>query len=136
MYRMGLIDNDLCWKCKKERGTFVHSTWECAFLRPLWEGILNMLEKWIGKIIPVCPQLCLLGNRETVTNLTKCEFRIVTTGLVSAARIILRHWKSSEIPDLKEWVDLLIETASYERILTRISDQYGKDSKVWGKFMV
>ena len=29
LYRMGVMNNNLCWKCQKEVGTFLHCIWQC-----------------------------------------------------------------------------------------------------------
>lgn len=35
-------------------------------------------------------------------------------GITVAARTILKHWKTPKTPGLKEWVNAMIKTASYE----------------------
>ena len=37
LYRMGLLANNLCWKCQEETGTFLHAIWECKCINPFWE---------------------------------------------------------------------------------------------------
>lgn len=33
--KMGLLDNDLCWMCGENSGTFTHVLWECSKVLPL-----------------------------------------------------------------------------------------------------
>uniref|UniRef100_A0A9J8C2G9 Reverse transcriptase zinc-binding domain-containing protein n=1 Tax=Cyprinus carpio carpio TaxID=630221 RepID=A0A9J8C2G9_CYPCA len=68
--RMGLTNNNVCWKCQKDRGTFIHCIWECPLIQPLWLQTLNILSKWLGITIPLSPRLCLLGDREQLPNIT------------------------------------------------------------------
>ncbi len=40
--RMGLTNNNVCWKCQKDRGTFIHCIWDCPIIQPLWQQTLNI----------------------------------------------------------------------------------------------
>lgn len=73
------------------------------------------MSKWLGKTLPVSPRLCLLGDRSQVHNVSRDEF-------TTAARTILRYWKSTKLPEVKECVNYLIKTASYESALTRMTN--------------
>uniref|UniRef100_A0A9J8DBD8 Reverse transcriptase zinc-binding domain-containing protein n=1 Tax=Cyprinus carpio carpio TaxID=630221 RepID=A0A9J8DBD8_CYPCA len=63
--RMGLTNNNVCWKCQKDRGTFIHCIWECPLIQPLWLQTLNILSKWLGITIPLSPRLSHLACFET-----------------------------------------------------------------------
>lgn len=47
--RMGLINSNLCWKCKRDIGTFLHCIWECPVIQPFWRTILEYLSNWLEK---------------------------------------------------------------------------------------
>ena len=34
LHRMKLMNDNLCWKCKTEVGTFLHCIWQCALVMP------------------------------------------------------------------------------------------------------
>lgn len=34
LYRMKLLKDNFCWKCKTEVGTFLHCIWECSLVAP------------------------------------------------------------------------------------------------------
>ncbi len=36
------------------------------------------------------------------------------------ARVILKHWKTPKTPELKEWVNIMTKTASYESLLYKL----------------
>ena len=120
LFRMGLMNNDIFWKCKKETGTFLHLIWDCGMVKPFWCKILKFLETWTTINLPICPHLCLLGDKTVIPQLTKDAHTVLIVGITSAARIILRHWKSPENPTFQEWKVLMTETVSYEVMLTRI----------------
>lgn len=60
------------------------------------------------------PQLCLLGDRTQVPQISNGEFSLAIAGIITAARIILRHWETPELLDLKGWANLMPNTASHE----------------------
>ena len=41
-------------------------------------------------------------------------------GLVTASRVILRHWKTAVSPNLKDWTNAMVETASYVSMLYKL----------------
>ena len=42
-------------------------------------------------------------------------------GLVTASRVILRQWKTVVSPNLKDWTNAMVETASYKSMLHKLS---------------
>ena len=45
---------------------------------------------------------------------------VILVSLITASRIILRPWKTVKHPNMKEWVDTVVETASYESMHNRL----------------
>lgn len=112
LHRMGLIQNNLCWKCNVVTGTFLHSLWECSLVYPFWKEVIAKLGVWLENSLPESPQLCLLGDRsELPPGISKAEFGLALTGFITAARIILRHCKSQTKPEFTEWVKLMTDNA-------------------------
>lgn len=134
LYRMGAINDNLCWKCQKEMGTFLHCMWECSIIQPFWRIILEYLGNWVRINLPVSPRLCLLGDRSQLHNISGREFSVIMVGITVAARTILKHWKTPKTPGLKEWVDAMIKTASYERMLNRINMVKKGKAPAWDNF--
>ena len=42
-------------------------------------------------------------------------------GIITACQVILRHWKETRAPELKERVNTMVEITSYECMLHRTS---------------
>lgn len=57
-------------------------------------------------------------------------------GLTTASRILLGKWKTSVTPSLKEWLDAMIETASYEAMLHRLKNEDEDKVSSWDPFWI
>ncbi len=66
--RIGLLDHDLCWRCKEQKGTLLHT---------LWDKTLHTIEEGLGFPIPQTPKLCLLNDKNEVKGVT-VFFRLLT----------------------------------------------------------
>ena len=137
LFRMGLIEDKRCWKCKGEDGTFLHAFWDCPVVLPFWREVLGKLGDWVGVSLPESPGLCLLGDCTVLPQgVTRGQRAIITAGLITASRIILRNWKSSVTPGLTDWTKLMTETASYEYMIARRNDVKGKFHLMWDYFFL
>ena len=103
---------------------------------PFWKVVLKNLEGWLKQPLPESPQLCLLMDKALMPpGLTRAEVRVTVTGLIVAARLILRKWKSPHKPELVEWLKLMTETAAFERMVARVNNVPSKISQIWEVFM-
>ncbi len=90
---MGLNKDSLCWKCKTKRGAYyMHTLWECPMVFPLWRNVLEYVGAWSQRE---------LGDKTVAPQLSKLAFRVLITGLITCARVILRCWKEPQTPTLK-----------------------------------
>ena len=94
---MWLTNSFLCWKCQKDTGTFLHAICECTLVLPFWKDVLKYLEERLEKL-------------EQLPNVTNEEFALITVGMVTAARIILRIWKGHATPTLKQSINVQCST--------------------------
>uniref|UniRef100_A0A3P9I561 Reverse transcriptase domain-containing protein n=1 Tax=Oryzias latipes TaxID=8090 RepID=A0A3P9I561_ORYLA len=134
LHVIGISENDLCWKCHKERGTFIHAIWECPLISRLWSKVLECIQGWIACELPKSARLCLLGDRKEVPLLSKTTFRVLNTGLVTCARLILKLWKEPQIPTLKMWKEKMIENSACEKMLGRVSCKNIYVAEKWDSF--
>ena len=91
--------------------------WECSLVRPLWIKVLEFLSSWFGSEIPLSPKLCLLRDQSQMPNVSKCATFCYYCG--SNDWVILSQWKTTEAPELNEWVNAMVET-SYECLLSKV----------------
>lgn len=57
LFRMCLTQDNKCWKCNKEGGTFHHVLWDCPMVMPLWKAVRTKFEGWFRQPLPESPQL-------------------------------------------------------------------------------
>ena len=101
---------------------------------PFWVKVVEVLSGWLGSAIPLTPELCLLGDKSQIPNISKGAFSVIMVGLITASRIILRHWKTVERPDMTEWVDAVVGSAFYESMLNRLKGKLEDGTTSWGCF--
>lgn len=136
LHRMGLMKDNLCWKCQNDTGSYLHLLWECPMVFPFWKQVIKTIGEWLDKPLPESPQLCLLGDRSLLPpEVSKAESALALAGFISAVRIILRHWKSHVRPGLTDWLKLMTDTASFEDLIARLNDGRGKFCQVWSHFL-
>lgn len=41
LFRMGLTQDNKCWKYNKEVGTLLHALWGCPLVMPFWKAVLQ-----------------------------------------------------------------------------------------------
>ena len=61
--KMGLMKDNLCWKCMNVTGSYLHLLWDCPLVFPFWKQIIKTIADWLATPLPESPQLCLLGDR-------------------------------------------------------------------------
>uniref|UniRef100_A0A8C9XF99 Reverse transcriptase zinc-binding domain-containing protein n=1 Tax=Sander lucioperca TaxID=283035 RepID=A0A8C9XF99_SANLU len=93
LWKSVLLEDKRCWKCKGENGTFLHAFWECPVVLPFWKEVLRKLGDWLERL-PESPLFCLLGDSTLLPQgVNKGQHALLTAGLITAARLILRNWK-------------------------------------------
>lgn len=56
--------------------------------------------------------MCLMGDTSQLPNVSKKN--------ITASRLLLRKWKTNVTPNVREWLDAMAETASYEALLHKL----------------
>lgn len=103
-------------------------------MRPFWIKVVKVLSSWSASVIPLIPALCLLGDRSQTPNISKGEFSVVMVGLITASRIILRHWKTAEPLNLKEWINVIVEAAAWNLRVTDLKEIQKMAPPLWTFF--
>ena len=93
------------------KGTFLHCSWECKLVQPLWRTIRRFLKE--QKIeLPYDPAIPLLGIylEKVITQKDTC-----TLMFIAALFTIAKTWKQSKCPSMDEWIKKIwyINTIEY-----------------------
>ena len=84
-----------CWRGCGEKGTLLHSWWECKLVLPLWRTVWRFLKKLELKL-PYDPAILLLGihTEEIRSERDTCTPMFITALFI----IIARTWKQPRCP--------------------------------------
>ena len=100
--RMAVIQKSTinkCWRECVEKGTPLHSWWECKLVQPLWRTVWRFLKRL--EIELFCdPAVPLLGIH---TKETRIKRDMCTAMFIAALFIIARTWKQPRCPSADEW---------------------------------
>lgn len=134
LHKMGISKDDLCWKCQRARGTLLHALWECPLISPIWNSVIKYMEGWLKSKLPISPRLCLLGDRGLVPDVHKAAFRVLNTGFVTCARLILTLWRIPQTPAFKTWRERMTENTACEKMLGRLNNYSEAVTEEWDSF--
>lgn len=66
LYKMGSLNNNKYWKCKKETVTYIHAHCKSTKFLPFGEIALKYLGRWLGEHLPLSPWVCLLEDKTEI----------------------------------------------------------------------
>ena len=114
------------WRGCGEKGTLLHSSWECKLVQLLWKTVWRFFKK-LEIVLPYDPAIQPLGihTEETISERDTC-----TPVFITALFIIARTWKQPRCPSADEWIRKLwhiytveyysaIKKNSFESVLMR-----------------
>lgn len=131
-YRIAKFDSStpsLCWRNCSQTGTIFHILWSCGRLAKFWSIILSIFHQVTGLHTQPSPSLAILnlGIEEIPPSLRK-----FTTHLFPAAKlVILRLWRATDPPEVKEVIRTFSIHHTYESMLANIEGKYADFHLQW-----
>lgn len=132
LHRTELLNNK-CWKSKTELGTFALYMVVCISGSIPGKGC--GLPEWLVWFYDP-PDSCHVSTRGQISN-TNCierTFFVIMVGVITASRVNLRHWKATVSPNLRDWMDAMVEMASYESMHCRLKGNVEDRTSSWELF--
>lgn len=92
-------------------------------MQSFWKELIGVISKTIGKEIPVCPKISILGLFPPASSLKTCEQKLVNLCLLHAKRLIAIHWKIIHGPSLSLWIKEMSYCIAMERLTYSIKQK-------------
>lgn len=98
-----------------------------------WSKIHSFINDITNDTFEFSPRLYVLGDPAVLDNCQNAQF--IQTALMIGRQILLREWKNSKSPPIKDWFCEIGRVASYEQLFFRINDRWDEYKTKWQKYL-
>lgn len=101
---------DVCVKCLSEKGTLIHSLWECSKILAFWGNVIKCLSRMAKCNTPLRSTICILGIYPKDFTRTKKQSEMIDFGLFTCKENdcnILERCRTAITGNMEEGVDNL-----------------------------
>lgn len=131
--RQGCVrENSGCTRCFRDHGDLIHLLWHCPKLHLYWTGVIATINKLFQVNISNDPKLCISGILDGLP-IEDNPKQAIPQALFQVR--ILRGWKATEPPILKEWINQMGVTLHLEKYIFQHRGQPDKFEAVWSSLL-
>lgn len=124
---------DACWRCNKNAANHFHIFWECAVIQEYWFDIHQHLQNIFNIIFPPSFNNLYLGGVDLQLNSNK-EKKLIHILLTAAKKAITRKWLKPERPTIENWIDVVKDIFTMEKISFTLKLQLDIFYPMWSKW--
>lgn len=126
--------SDTCWRCGADVGNFLHIWWECPPLYVFWETVIKCTKLITDSKIEFNAATCLINvNELSISRYKKSLSRHL---LLAAKTLIPLHWKTTHIPNIKDWLERINYIYKMEEIAAMKKENSTNFNHTWQPWLL
>ncbi len=106
--------------------------WYCSTVKPFWEYINKIVGIIIGKALPSCPALYLIGCNPNLL-LSFQKKRMILAVSTAAKKTIIKNWSEPTAVMKRTWQTVFSDVCLLERSTARINKARADTVHKWSK---
>lgn len=125
-------DHPRCWRaCSNGSAGQFHIFWDCPNISSYWEETIAAIKSILNIELDLSFSVTYLGNLPNELN--KSDRYLLQLLLVSSKKALTMKWLSNECPTIHDWIDIVEEIHSMERLFSLRHDTE-RGIKYWEKW--
>ncbi len=89
----------------------------------------------MGQDIPFRPSLYVLGDPAPLKGIPESHTKWIHTAIMLGRKLLIREWKSGDLPSFSPWFIYLGTVAAYEELSYRMIKRLHTYHAKWGKYI-
>lgn len=123
----------MCWrKCGTVGANHTHVFWDCIEIRPFWTSVHLTFCKVLKYSVPLTFTTMYLG---LLSNVKKEDQYLVKILLSAVRKAITRRWLKPEPPSHTQWIDIVQEIFTMERMTFILRLEEAEFKGKWEKWI-
>lgn len=122
-----------CWReCGQSMADHTHIFWGCPVLKSFWEDVHNTIREVLCYDIEFTCLSFYLGNIDLES--PRSDIYLLKVFMAASKKAISRRWLCREPPTVNQWIDIIKNIQSMERMTFSLRLQKDKGDALWVKW--